>query len=115
MQIEDPVTPEQKQAEDKNPAQLAIELVELTMKYVREQAQSIAYDSFFGPMEQAKKKIFGAIVGAFAVGIALIFVGIGFTYLLMVFLPAWAAYLLIGGVLLALGIIMATRGKSGKA
>lgn len=114
MPVEEPVIPEEDQAQEKNPAQLVIELVELMVKYVREQAQSIAYDSFFSPMEQAKKKMFGAIIGAFAIGISLIFLGIGFVFGLMVFLPAWAAYLLIGAVLLIVGIVAAARGQNGK-
>lgn len=114
MSLEEPVTTEESQKNEKNPAQLVIELVELMVKYVREQAQSIAYDSFFAPMEQAKKKLFGAIIGAFAIGIALIFLGIGFVFTLMLFLPAWAAYLLIGAVLLVIGIVASSRGKNGK-
>lgn len=115
MPLEEPVVPEEDQTQEKNPAQLVIELVELMVKYVREQAQFIAYDSFFAPMEQTKKKIFGAIVGAFAIGVSFIFLGIGFVFGLMVFLPAWAAYLLIGVVLLVVGIVAASRGKNGKA
>lgn len=115
MQTEEPIKEEQtKSNHDKGAAKQAIELIELTVQYVREQAQAIAYDSFFAPMELAKRKLFAGIIGGFAIGISLIFLAIGFVYLLMVFMPAWSAYLLIGALLLAFGVLVNLKGKNGK-
>lgn len=89
----------------------AIELFELLTVYLREQASSIVYDSFFGPLEAFKKNFMRGIISAFVFGIAAIFLAVGVLFLLTMFVAAWIVYISIGVVLLIIGLSLNRKAK----
>ena len=86
---------------------LIVELVDLATRYARQEIQSIIDGAVVGPIKKAGFWAgFSAAAGALC-ALALIFLAVGFFQLLAEVVGAtWIAYLIIGGALSLLAIIV---------
>lgn len=101
----------------KSVSELATEVLELTSGYIRQEIKSTVEHSLARPIRRAGRWAALAMAASTLFALAAIFLAVGAFQLLAELVgAAWIAYLIIGGVLLAVGIgtvVAMVKGKDG--
>lgn len=95
-----------KNTKNKGAGKATIELMGLIKKYIKEQLRLLIYDNLIKPAERLQKRLVLSIISAFLIGLSAIFTGIGLCLLLFLYIPAWITFLIVGGILFIIGIII---------
>lgn len=92
------MTPDQNKEE--SVADLVLDLVDLSRRYIRQEAQGVVDKALISPARRVGFWLAFIIVGATLFALAAIFLSVGaFQLLATVVGAAWIAYLIIGGIL----------------